>query len=125
MNAAVGGIRESEDKTKLPNGMIPLIENVEHDEEEAAMREMKEREAKRKREEENRIQRKVSEEAEEAARLAQQKDQMKNKPYTYDSAGNIIWVTPFPAEKLPSANPVPNYVLRRDLTAEVQSGDKK
>jgi len=111
---------------KNPNdGMIPLVETVENDEEETALREMKERESKRKRDEDNRIQRKVTEEAEEAARLAQVKDQMKNKPYTYDSAGNIIWVTPFPAEKLPSANPVPNYVLRRDLTAEVQSGDKK
>jgi hypothetical protein len=108
------------------DGMIPLIENVEHDDEEAAMREMKEREAKRKREEENRVQRKVSEEAEEAAKLAQVKDQMKNKPYAYDSSGNIIWVQQLQADKLPSSTPVPTYVLRREMpTAEERHTDRK
>lgn len=117
MNRAMG-VEES-DKGKITReAMIPLEIQVDNDEEEAAMREMKEREAKRKREEENRIQRKVSEEAEEAARLAQVKDQMKNKPYTYDSNGNIIWVTPMAADKLPSANPIPSYVLRRGEHAE-------
>merc|ERR1719163_1640427 len=109
------------EKTKTSReGIIPLVENVDHDEEEAAMREMKEREAKRKREEENRIQRKVLEEAEEAARLAQVKDQMKNKPYTYDSSGNIIWVQALQAEKLPSASPAPSYTLRREHTAMLE-----
>lgn len=101
-------------------GMISLEEDVVQDEEEAAMREMKEREAKRKREEENRIQRKVSEEAEEIARLAQVKDQMKNKPYTYDSSGAIIWVQALAAEKLPNPNPVPGYVLRREVASTEQ-----
>jgi len=108
--------RAEDDKTKVvKDGMIPLVEHVEHDEEEAAMREMKEREAKRKREEENRIHRKVTQEAEEAARLVQVKDQMKDKPYTYDSAGNIIWVTPMNAEKLPSAIAIPTFTTRREM----------
>lgn len=106
--------------SKSRDGMIQLEEKVEQDEEEAAMREMKEREAKRKREEDNRIQRKATEEAEEAARLAQVKDQMKNKPFTYDSAGNIIWVQALAAEKLPSANAIPTFVLRREI---VTSGE--
>merc|ERR1719163_2066931 len=119
MNRAMG-VEES-DKGKITReAMIPLEIQVDNDEEEAAMREMKEREAKRKREEENRIQRKVSEEAEEAARLAQVKDQMKNKPYTYDSQGNIIWVQALQAEKLPSASPAPSYTLRREHTAMLE-----
>merc|ERR1719424_1761559 len=116
----------AEETKVVKDGMIPLIEHVEHDEEEAAMREMKEREAKRKREEENRIHRKVTQEAEEAARLVQVKDQMKNKPYTYDSAGNIIWVTAMNAEKLPSANPILSYMLRREMhSADDKIGDGK
>merc|ERR1719428_1016822 len=93
--------------------MIPLIEEREEDEEETAMRDMKEREAKRKREEESRLARKAQEEQEEAARLAQVKDQMKNKPYTYDSEGNIIWIQPVATERLPNANPALNFSLQR------------
>jgi hypothetical protein len=78
------------------------------------MREMKEREAKRKREEDHRLQRKAAEEVDEATRLAQVKDQTKSKPYSYDSYGNIIWVQALHAEKLPSAYPVPQYVLKQE-----------
>jgi hypothetical protein len=122
----IGKMILEDDKGKSRNdGMIPLVEEVEHDEEEAAMREMKEREAKRKREEDIRIQKKASEEAEEAARLAQQKDQMKNKPYTYDSNGKIIWVETLNAEKLPSANPIPSYVLRREQATTEHFSDRR
>jgi hypothetical protein len=93
--------------------MIPLIEEREEDEEESAMRDMKDREAKRKREEEARLARKAQDEAEEAARLAQVKDQMKNKPYTYDSEGNIIWIQPVSTERLPNANPSLNFSLKK------------
>lgn len=108
----------SDTKGKTREGMIPLDEPVVEDEEETAMREMKEREAKRKREEDNRLQRKVAEEVDEATRLAQVKDQMKNKPYSYDSNGNIIWVQALHAEKLPSAYPVPQYVLKQEAVLE-------
>jgi hypothetical protein len=115
-----------DDKAKVSrDGVIALVEHVEHDEEEAGMREMKEREAKRKREEDNFLQKKASEEAEEAARLAQVKDQMKNKPYTYDSAGNIIWVQALAADKLPSANPLPSYVLRREIPSANTAHDRR
>lgn len=111
-------------KGNLREGMIPLVENVEQDEEETAMREMKDREAKRKRDEENRLKKKENDEAEEAARLAQVKDQMKNKPFTYDSSGNVIWVQALQADKLASANPIPSFVLRREMaSAEDRPGD--
>merc|ERR1719214_390470 len=86
---------------------------------------MKDRGAKRKREEEARLARKAQDEAEEAARLAQVKDQMKNKPYTYDSAGNIIWVQALAADKLPSANPLPSYVLRREIPSANTAHDRR
>jgi len=92
--------------------MIPLELATDQDEEEAMLRDMKDREARRRREEEQHLLRKAADEAEEAARLAQVKDQMKNKPYTYDSNGNIIWVQPLQTEKLPSSNPAPHYALR-------------
>lgn len=101
--------------------LIPLTEEREEDEEEAGLREMKEREAKRKREEEARIQRKAAEEAEEAARHAQVKEQMKNKPFTYDSNGNIIWVQPLKTNKMPSTNPAPTYSFKKDVQSSESS----
>jgi len=115
---ALESISDTKGGKNLRDGMIPLNEPVVEDEEETAMREMKEREAKRKREEDNRLQRKAAEEVDEATRLAQVKDQMKNKPYSYDSSGNIIWVQALHAEKLPSAYPVPQYSLKQEPTLE-------
>jgi hypothetical protein len=40
---------------------------------------------------------------------------MKNKPFTYDSNGDMIWVQPLQAEKLPSANPSLSFVLRQEF----------
>eukprot|EP00929_Paragymnodinium_shiwhaense_P111827 TRINITY_DN80115_c0_g1_i1.p1 TRINITY_DN80115_c0_g1~~TRINITY_DN80115_c0_g1_i1.p1 ORF type:complete len:629 (-),score=145.29 TRINITY_DN80115_c0_g1_i1:147-2033(-) len=93
--------------------MIPIVDEREEDEEETMLREMKEREAKRKRDEDGRLARKAAEEVEQAAKLAQVKDQMKNKQCTYDSAGNIIWIQPPALHKLPSTNPAPNYLLKK------------
>merc|ERR1719421_983666 len=104
--------------------MIPLVEEREEDEEETAMRDMKDREAKRKREEEIRLAKKAQEEAEEAARLAQVKDQMKNKPYTYDSEGNIIWIQPVPTDRLPNANPALNYNLKKVVQKDAAEDQK-
>lgn len=116
IEAKVGGTRSQ---------MIPLNEEREEDEEETLLREQKEREAKRKREEEARLARKIQEEADEAARLAQVKDQMKNKPYTYDSDGNIIWIQPVPTEKLPNANPNLNYTFKKVAQKDAHEDDKK
>jgi len=93
--------------------MIPLVEERENDVEETALREMKEREEKRRREEDIRLRQKEAEEAEETARLATVKEQMKNKPYTYDSNGNIIWVQPVNAKKLPPTSSEPVYNLKK------------
>eukprot|EP00927_Polykrikos_kofoidii_P003980 TRINITY_DN11589_c0_g1_i1.p1 TRINITY_DN11589_c0_g1~~TRINITY_DN11589_c0_g1_i1.p1 ORF type:complete len:621 (-),score=115.46 TRINITY_DN11589_c0_g1_i1:343-2184(-) len=96
----------------LKQQAIPIVDEREDDEEEAVLREMKDREARRRREEEVRLQRKAAEDADQAARLAQVKDQMKNKPYTYDSSGNIIWVQPPSLQRLPSSNPAPSYTCK-------------
>lgn len=116
-------LEQSEFRGTAPKSqMIPLMEEHEEDEEEAVMRDMKEREARRKREEEARQQKKAAEEAEEAARLAQVKDQMKNKPFTYDSNGNIIWVQPLKTNKLPTTNPAPAYSFKKDVAAQDPAG---
>jgi hypothetical protein len=105
------------------DGVIPLVENIEYDPEETALRDAKEREAKRKREEDSR-QRKLAPEQDEVVRVAKVKDENKNKPFTFDSNGNIIWVQSLHAEKLPnSANPIPHYVLSREtVSMEDRSG---
>mmetsp|Transcript_140533 Transcript_140533/g.356699 ORF Transcript_140533/g.356699 Transcript_140533/m.356699 type:complete len:659 (+) Transcript_140533:3-1979(+) len=95
---------------------IPLEEDREEDEEETEMRDKKDREARRRREEDARMHAKQAMEAEEVARMAQVKDQMKNKPFTYDTSGNIIWIQPPQYNKLPAANPVPNFAFKRDAT---------
>jgi len=103
------GHTQEESAPKAKPQMIPLSDEHEDDPEEAEMRERKDREARRKRDEEQRQQQKVAAEAEEVARLAQVKDQMKNKPFTYDSKGDIIWVQPLPLHKLPPAHPTPSF----------------
>jgi len=124
--SAFGAATETDIKTGTTRSMmIPLVEEREEDEEETAMRDMKDREAKRKREEEIRLAKKAQEEAEEAARLAQVKDQMKNKPYTYDSEGNIIWIQPVPTERLPNANPALTFGLKRGPQKESEEAAQK
>jgi len=103
---------EASPPTSVRTLMVPLEPATDQDDEEAVLRDMKDREARRRRDDERKLLRKAADEAEEAARMAQVKDQMKNKPYTYDSNGNIIWVQPLHAEKLPSSNPAPHYALR-------------
>lgn len=108
--------------------MIPLVDEREpskEDEEEAAMRDMKEREARRRKEEEARFQKKAAEEAEEAARLAQVKDQMKNKPFTYDSNGDVIWIQPPQVHKLPNANPAPTFTCSKEPPVHDEKSDRK
>merc|ERR1719428_1839225 len=43
---------------------------------------------------------------------AKRKGEMVNKPYTYDTDGNIIWVQPPVPEKLPNPTPALNYKLK-------------
>lgn len=101
---------------------IPLTDEREEDDEEAEMRDRKDREARRRREEEARIQLKAAAEAEEVAIMAQVKDQMKNKPFTYDSQGNIIWIQPPNLQKLPAANPAPGYACKKEGTMPTATG---
>mmetsp|Transcript_59863 Transcript_59863/g.110855 ORF Transcript_59863/g.110855 Transcript_59863/m.110855 type:complete len:579 (-) Transcript_59863:83-1819(-) len=93
---------------------IPLVEEWPEDEEESAMREMKEREMRRRKDEEARLLNKAKEDAEEAAKLAQVQDQTKNKQFTYDSDGNLIWVQPVNVSKLPATNPAPSVAVKKD-----------
>lgn len=95
---------------------IPLVEEREDDEEETEMRDKKDREAKRRRDEEAKIVQKQAQEAEEVARLAQVQNQMKNKPFTYDSEGNIVWIQPPNINALPAACPVPTYSFKEGMT---------
>lgn len=92
--------------------IIPLIDEKEEDEEEAYLREMKDREARRKREEESRQVQKAKAEEVEAEQQAKQRDQMKNKPFTNDSAGNPIWIVPPQPNKLPNAMAMPSYACK-------------
>mmetsp|Transcript_70993 Transcript_70993/g.154266 ORF Transcript_70993/g.154266 Transcript_70993/m.154266 type:complete len:510 (+) Transcript_70993:85-1614(+) len=124
--AGVSELQESLTRSTTMKAVVRLTREDEiHDEEEVALRDMKEREARRRREEELRLQRKAAEEAEQAAKLAQMKDQMKNKPYTYDTSGNIIWIQPPLLHKLPSANPVPNFSCKNSRSDEERPEHRK
>lgn len=105
--------------------LIKFEEHVVVDEEEQQLRDIKERELRRRREEEARLQQKAAEEAEEAARLAQVKEQMNNRPYTFDSNGSVIWVQPPHPDRLPNANPVPHYSLKKDELEELKAAMEK
>lgn len=76
------------------------------------LRDLKDREARRKRDEDARLNRKAAEEAEDVAKMFQVKHHMKNKPLTYDSEGNIIWIEPVNIARLPPTTPVPQITLK-------------
>ncbi|CAE7358049.1 DCP5 [Symbiodinium natans] len=99
--------------------LIPLVDEREEDEEEAMLRDLKEREARKMRDEQVRTERKAAE-IEEAARLAQIKDD--KKQFTYDADGNVIWVQPPQVHRLPNTNPVPSFVCKQE---EVSQQDQK
>jgi len=105
-----GGERR-ESSTHQP---IPLECEQEEDEEEMRIREMKERETKRKADDEVRVKKKVAEDSQEAARLAQLQDQMKSKPFTYDSSGNIVWVQPVEVNRLPNQTQPMSFSVKVD-----------
>eukprot|EP00931_Biecheleriopsis_adriatica_P075547 TRINITY_DN49388_c0_g1_i1.p1 TRINITY_DN49388_c0_g1~~TRINITY_DN49388_c0_g1_i1.p1 ORF type:complete len:687 (-),score=146.82 TRINITY_DN49388_c0_g1_i1:68-2128(-) len=95
-------------------GPIPLADEGEEDEDEALLREQKDREARKLREDQLRAERKALEESEDAAKLAQVKDDKKNKQFTYDTDGNVIWVQPPLVHKLPATNPAPLFSYKQD-----------
>ena len=99
--------------------LIPLVDDREEDEEEAMLRDMKEREARKLRDEQVRTERKAAE-IEEAIKLAQMKDD--KKQFTHDSEGNVIWVQPPQVHRLPNPNPAPSFVCKQD---EVSRQDQK
>jgi len=89
---------------------ISLLKTEEEiDEEEMVWRDAKDREAKRKKEADARRSRQKKEEEEEHQKMSKAKDELKNKPYTYDSNGNIIWVNPVNEGKLPAYSSQMNY----------------
>jgi len=103
------------------NQIIPLVDDREEDEEEAMLRELKDREARKVREEQLKVDRKAATELEDAAKLAQVKDDKKNKELTFDSEGNVIFVQQVAVHKLPSTTPAPNFAYKQDdLRMEVQ-----
>lgn len=93
---------------------IPIIDEREEDEEETLLRELKDRELRKVRDEQVRTERKAAVEMEEAAKLAQVKDHEKNKQFTYDTDGNIIWVQPLAVNKLPSTNTAPTFACKEE-----------
>lgn len=113
---AMGATREEPTEAQGPienqPRMFPIQDEVEEDEEETNLREMKEREAKRRQDEEIRQKQKALHDAEDAAKMSAVKDS-KNQPFTYDSEGHILMVQPVQVNKLPSTVPVPSFVFKR------------
>eukprot|EP00933_Yihiella_yeosuensis_P031542 TRINITY_DN25119_c0_g1_i1.p1 TRINITY_DN25119_c0_g1~~TRINITY_DN25119_c0_g1_i1.p1 ORF type:complete len:659 (-),score=141.86 TRINITY_DN25119_c0_g1_i1:69-2045(-) len=108
------------------NQQIPLVDDVEEDPEENAIREMKNREAKRHKEDDTKILRKQQAEAEESSKLASMKDAKNSKPFTYDHEGNVIWVQPPNVGKLPSTTPAPSFkCFQEDHSIEFSAKGKQ
>lgn len=106
-------------KTSLPKELTPeekllsrtvlLNGEQELDEEETVWREAKEREAKRKREAEIKQKKKKKEDEEKNVKMSKAKDEFKDKKFTYDSSGNVIWINAVNSEKLPTHISQANY----------------
>lgn len=104
------------------NQQIPIVDEREEDEEEALLRELKEREARKLRDDQVRTERKAAE-AEEA-KLAQIKDD-KKKQYAYDSDGNVILVQPMQVHRLPNPNPAPTFICKQEEVSQEQKLPEK
>lgn len=91
---------------------FPITEDIEEDEEERLIREMKENEEQRQREAEQRRQRlSLQRRAEEEAAMLERKAN-KGKLVSYDSKGNLILVEPPSSEMLPELVPSPDCKVR-------------
>mmetsp|Transcript_34636 Transcript_34636/g.62816 ORF Transcript_34636/g.62816 Transcript_34636/m.62816 type:complete len:686 (+) Transcript_34636:101-2158(+) len=124
--AAIPELAEARTNPGQPskNQLIPLIDDREEDEEEAMLRELKDREARKIRDEQMKMDKKAAAEQEEAAKLAQVKDDKKNKQFTYDTEGNVIWVQQVAVHKLPSTTPGPNFTLKQDEHGMAETEEK-
>jgi len=101
--------KESTPEEKLQSRTILLDGEPESDEEETVWRETKEREAKRKKEAEIKQKKKKKEDEENTIKMSKAKDEFKDKKFTYDSNGNVIWINAVNSEKLPTHISQPNY----------------
>lgn len=114
--------KEAEVQKPTRNQQIPLVDEREEDEEEAMLRELKEREARKMRDDQVRTERKAAE-AEEA-KMAQIKDD-KKKQYAYDSDGNVILVQPMQVHRLPNPNPAPTFICKQEEQSQEQKLPEK
>lgn len=110
-------VAETETSAPKPirNQQIPLVDEREEDEEEAMLRELKEREARKMRDDQVRSERKAAE-AEEA-KMSQVKDD-KKKQFAYDSDGNLILVQPPQVHRLPNPNTAPTFVCKQEEVSQ-------
>ncbi|CAJ1355636.1 unnamed protein product [Effrenium voratum] len=114
---------EEAPKPQIRNQVIPLVDEREEDEEEAMLRDLKEREARKMRDEQVRTERKAAAEIEEAAKLASVKDD-KKKQFAYDSEGNVIVVQPPQVHRLPNMNAVPMFSCKQEEAPKAQEKPK-
>lgn len=108
-----GAVNPEEERRTTCQRAIPLECEVNEEEEESYLREMKEREVRREKEEAARLKKKAAEAAEEVIQTAKSQDQFKDKPVAYDCDGNIILIEQLKVEKLPLAFPAPSYLCRQ------------
>lgn len=101
-------INNAIEETVLPVA-IPQ-EKVLVSEEEEMLRSRKEREMKRKKEEGERMKKMKDEEAEKEKKMQKEAEDMKNKAFTYDHKGKILFVNPVKYESIPPAYIAVRYV---------------
>lgn len=70
-------------------------------EEEELMRQLKERQNKRRKEESERIKKHKDLQEEKQKRLSKEADELKKKPFTYNSEGEVVIINPPKYDKMP------------------------
>ena len=95
---------------------VPVKLDLEEiaDEHEEAVRDLKDQQNKKKKEDQARLQQVEQQAQEETKALAQTKAVDKGKPCTFDSEGNLIFMQPVQAERLPQLNPQIKYNFGKD-----------
>lgn len=98
--------------------------NEQNDEEEL-LRGKKEREFKKKKEEAERLKKIKEEEDERDKKLQKETEEMKNKSFTYDHRGKILFVNPVKYDNFPNTYTAVRYVSQEPVKEEIKLIIKK
>jgi Domain of unknown function (DUF4639) len=111
------------EETAIP---VPIPQpKIDPNDQEEILRAKKEKEIKRKKEEAERLKKIKDEEEEKEKKIVKETEDIKNKSFTYDHKGKIIFVAPVKYESLPNTLNIVRFMSQEPPKEEVKKPVKK